>query len=224
METYDTIEPEHRICMENLDKTNPALSEIYEKLQITHPQEDTSKVSKNICMTDRKRKYLVLLCVMTCVVLSLTSLGFTILEKVEAIDGSWSGWAHWEACSSTCDVGMQRRQRNCSNPHPSGNGRQCLGVDNEQRFCYSGPCSKTTTEMTTTMESTSQLPCCEDMYPTYADLLFALEIPETTTTSSTMTPWPPSQYIDSVNNAIEIANCQSCGYDYDGGSGGLFLG
>lgn len=56
------------------------------------------------------------------------------------VSGGWSGWAHWTACSKTCGVGLQRRDRTCSNPYPSHGGDHCFGDSVEDKICYGMPC------------------------------------------------------------------------------------
>ncbi|XP_053407365.1 uncharacterized protein LOC123547104 [Mercenaria mercenaria] len=151
IEFYETITPNKeiyenlRIVQPVLDKTNSGPGENYESLKIGPKQEHKVKAAQYVCMTesDTKQKAVLLILSMTGVILSSVSLviSSTAQERAEAVDGTWSGWSLWEACSTTCDVGIQRRHRNCSNPVPLGNGRQCLGLDNEHRLCMSGSCT-----------------------------------------------------------------------------------
>ncbi|XP_045179206.2 A disintegrin and metalloproteinase with thrombospondin motifs adt-1-like [Mercenaria mercenaria] len=57
------------------------------------------------------------------------------------VHGGWSDWSHWGECSATCDFGMQRRDRSCSNPYPSRFGDNCYGESRDDRFCMPGPCA-----------------------------------------------------------------------------------
>ncbi|XP_053390928.1 A disintegrin and metalloproteinase with thrombospondin motifs adt-1-like [Mercenaria mercenaria] len=57
------------------------------------------------------------------------------------VHGQWSEWASWEACSTTCDVGIERRQRSCTNPAPSRFGDHCFGLNVDDRLCMPGACS-----------------------------------------------------------------------------------
>lgn len=57
------------------------------------------------------------------------------------VHGKWSLWSSWGSCSVTCDVGMQRRDRSCSNPYPSLNGDHCFGESRDDRLCMPGACS-----------------------------------------------------------------------------------
>ncbi|XP_032221484.2 adhesion G protein-coupled receptor B2 isoform X2 [Nematostella vectensis] len=51
------------------------------------------------------------------------------------IDGNWSVWGAWSACSVTCGSGQKTRRRACNNPAPSNGGQQCLGDDVESGSC-----------------------------------------------------------------------------------------
>ncbi|XP_078615239.1 uncharacterized protein LOC144884129 isoform X2 [Branchiostoma floridae x Branchiostoma japonicum] len=52
-----------------------------------------------------------------------------------AVDGGWTQWGAWSACSVTCSVGRRVRRRSCTNPAPRYSGRQCAGADAEQQKC-----------------------------------------------------------------------------------------
>jgi len=54
------------------------------------------------------------------------------------VDGSWSVWSNWSACSVTCDDGHQERRRTCSDPSPQHGGSICLGNETESMICDSG--------------------------------------------------------------------------------------
>ena len=57
------------------------------------------------------------------------------------IDGGWSAWGAWGRCSVTCGSGVHQRQRNCTNPPPSANGRPCNGSDEQAAPCDLLDCS-----------------------------------------------------------------------------------
>lgn len=44
------------------------------------------------------------------------------------INGDWSAWGDWGACSRTCGAGTKQRVRACTNPAPSWGGKSC-GAD-----------------------------------------------------------------------------------------------
>uniref|UniRef100_A0A667ZFW7 Complement component C8 beta chain n=1 Tax=Myripristis murdjan TaxID=586833 RepID=A0A667ZFW7_9TELE len=49
-----------------------------------------------------------------------------------AIDGSWSCWGAWSACSN----GRVTRSRQCNNPAPSNGGMACRGLQQESTECF----------------------------------------------------------------------------------------
>ncbi|XP_052240979.1 coadhesin-like isoform X2 [Dreissena polymorpha] len=57
------------------------------------------------------------------------------------VHGGWSQWSPWGSCSATCDVGMQRRDRSCSNPYPSLGGDHCFGDSRDDMICYMPGCT-----------------------------------------------------------------------------------
>jgi len=56
------------------------------------------------------------------------------------VDGGWSDWGEWQACSETCGDGRQRRLRECNNPRPSGGGDRCAGSAVQFQQCNEGTC------------------------------------------------------------------------------------
>ena len=50
------------------------------------------------------------------------------LEKDPVVNGAYSPWSSWGTCSKSCLGGVRRRVRTCSNPPPSGGGRECRGL------------------------------------------------------------------------------------------------
>lgn len=56
------------------------------------------------------------------------------------VDGKWSSWVSWGACSVSCGGGTRQRRRLCANPAPQHGGRQCEGNDVHIDFCNSDPC------------------------------------------------------------------------------------
>ncbi|KAF6769316.1 hypothetical protein AHF37_11847 [Paragonimus kellicotti] len=51
------------------------------------------------------------------------------------VNGEWSNWSSWSACSRTCGIGLQTRERECSQPSPQFGGRLCPGSAKEVRTC-----------------------------------------------------------------------------------------
>ncbi|XP_028301363.1 hemicentin-1 isoform X2 [Gouania willdenowi] len=61
-------------------------------------------------------------------------------EKLCPVDGKWSSWVSWGACSVSCGGGTRQRTRICASPAPLHGGRQCEGSDVHIDFCNSDPC------------------------------------------------------------------------------------
>ncbi|NWT01868.1 ATS7 metalloproteinase, partial [Mionectes macconnelli] len=56
-------------------------------------------------------------------------------HRPEPIDGGWSSWSSWAACSRSCGAGVQSAERHCSTPTPKYGGRYCLGERKRFRIC-----------------------------------------------------------------------------------------
>ncbi|XP_076007425.1 hemicentin-1 [Genypterus blacodes] len=61
-------------------------------------------------------------------------------ERTCPVDGKWSSWVSWGACSVSCGGGTRQRTRLCASPAPQHGGRQCEGNDVHIDFCNSDPC------------------------------------------------------------------------------------
>ncbi|CAB1323870.1 unnamed protein product, partial [Coregonus sp. 'balchen'] len=61
-------------------------------------------------------------------------------ERHCPVDGKWSSWVSWGACSVSCGGGTRQRTRLCASPAPQHRGRQCEGNDVHIDFCNSDPC------------------------------------------------------------------------------------
>ena len=59
------------------------------------------------------------------------------------VDGQWGNWSEYSACTKTCGTGYQKRSRGCTNPPPSGGGKQCPGSASESRSCNIKICQGT---------------------------------------------------------------------------------
>lgn len=57
------------------------------------------------------------------------------------VNGQWSSWNSWGACTVTCGTGQQRRIRTCDNPVPANNGAYCQGPGSEYTSCLLSVCS-----------------------------------------------------------------------------------
>ena len=56
------------------------------------------------------------------------------------VDGSFSNWSEWSACSVTCADGQNTRTRACDSPEPARGGISCEGEDIQYRNCTEVPC------------------------------------------------------------------------------------
>ncbi|ROL43461.1 Hemicentin-1, partial [Anabarilius grahami] len=61
-------------------------------------------------------------------------------ERNCPVDGKWSSWVSWGACSVSCGGGTRQRTRICASPAPQYGGRQCEGNDIHIDFCNNEPC------------------------------------------------------------------------------------
>ena len=56
------------------------------------------------------------------------------------VDGGWTTWSDWSACPVTCDSGLQKRHRSCTNPTPLRQGNHCFGDAMDVQLCKEKPC------------------------------------------------------------------------------------
>ncbi|XP_047376657.1 hemicentin-1 isoform X4 [Sciurus carolinensis] len=61
-------------------------------------------------------------------------------ERHCPIDGKWTTWASWSACTVSCGGGARQRTRDCSDPVPQYGGSKCEGSEIQSDFCNSDPC------------------------------------------------------------------------------------
>ena len=57
-----------------------------------------------------------------------------------SVHGAWGGWSDWGTCSSSCGVGLRRRDRNCDSPWPSKDGNYCNGDNINYEICSDADC------------------------------------------------------------------------------------
>ncbi|XP_062607950.1 LOW QUALITY PROTEIN: A disintegrin and metalloproteinase with thrombospondin motifs 3-like [Saccostrea cucullata] len=60
------------------------------------------------------------------------------------VNGGWSSWGTWTSCSSACGVGLRQRTRDCTNPEPKYDGKECTGPSEEMDTCKSTECTSFT--------------------------------------------------------------------------------
>ena len=54
----------------------------------------------------------------------------------------WGSWTRWTDCTVTCNTGMQRRRRNCTDFDINDN-ITCVGQGAEEQTCNNFPCPGT---------------------------------------------------------------------------------
>ena len=95
-----------------------------------------------VCVRARARARLcvcVSVCVRACVCVCARSCVWLIVYPVP-IDGGWSRWSGYSACTVTCGGGSQTRSRKCNSPSPSCGGRDCPGASHSSRSCSTNKC------------------------------------------------------------------------------------
>merc|ERR1711963_1254070 len=58
-----------------------------------------------------------------------------------ATDGGLGQRGDWGACSVTCGVGTESRQRQCDNPAPENGGADCTGEIEQTQACTKDACA-----------------------------------------------------------------------------------
>ena len=51
------------------------------------------------------------------------------------MNGSFTPWTGWSACTTSCGFGTRTRYRNCTNPPPLFGGSDCLGPLHQMKEC-----------------------------------------------------------------------------------------
>ncbi|XP_038063563.1 A disintegrin and metalloproteinase with thrombospondin motifs 6-like isoform X2 [Patiria miniata] len=59
------------------------------------------------------------------------------------VNGGWSSWSLFGACSVTCGGGQQTRSRTCTNPTPQNGGSTCSGSALDSQSCSTQSCPTT---------------------------------------------------------------------------------
>ena len=56
------------------------------------------------------------------------------------VDGAWGEWGNYSDCTEICGNGTRERKRQCNDPAPQGEGKDCVGSHLEQEACNTKPC------------------------------------------------------------------------------------
>ena len=56
------------------------------------------------------------------------------------VNGGWSSWGAFEACSKTCGGGEKTQRRMCNNPAPARGGSYCPGTNINTVLCNTQHC------------------------------------------------------------------------------------
>ncbi|XP_030048250.1 properdin [Microcaecilia unicolor] len=54
------------------------------------------------------------------------------------VDGGWGAWRKNNECSVTCGIGVETQRRECNNPAPQFNGKDCVGSQIRTTVCNTG--------------------------------------------------------------------------------------
>ncbi|XP_053396764.1 SCO-spondin-like isoform X2 [Mercenaria mercenaria] len=56
------------------------------------------------------------------------------------VDGGYTDWSAWTACTKTCGGGSRGRSRTCTNPTPQNDGLPCNGSSSQTEDCNTNTC------------------------------------------------------------------------------------
>ncbi|KAL9980069.1 hypothetical protein ACROYT_G008610 [Oculina patagonica] len=59
---------------------------------------------------------------------------YAIQQKLP-VNGGWSKWSNWSACSKLCRGGKKIKSRKCDNPAPANGGKKCKGRKTKAKKC-----------------------------------------------------------------------------------------
>ena len=85
------------------------------------------------------------------------------LKTCPPVDGGWTPWTRWSACSTSCDWGEQRRTRTCTQPPAEFGGRECTGARFQNNKCMLRRCP--TTEDTKESEPVTETTLSPELSP-----------------------------------------------------------
>nr|XP_020461003.1 A disintegrin and metalloproteinase with thrombospondin motifs 14-like isoform X2 [Monopterus albus] len=62
-------------------------------------------------------------------------------QQPQGHDGNWGSWSKFGSCSRTCGGGVRSRSRQCNNPPPAYDGRDCPGSAFDYQMCNTEECA-----------------------------------------------------------------------------------
>ena len=60
----------------------------------------------------------------------------------EPVNGGWTDYGSYSACSHPCGGGNKTRHRGCTNPPPAYGGSNCSGSSVQSMICNTRDCRK----------------------------------------------------------------------------------
>ncbi|XP_053385394.1 hemicentin-1-like isoform X2 [Mercenaria mercenaria] len=68
-------------------------------------------------------------------------------SSCEGTDGEWTNWGGWDICSASCNGGLRKRSRSCTNPRPDPHGKYCDGDPIQVEMCNKQTCKTSNTSV-----------------------------------------------------------------------------
>ncbi|XP_065656181.1 uncharacterized protein LOC100198541 [Hydra vulgaris] len=93
-----------------------------------------------------------------------------------AIDGGLTEWSEFSECSVECGTGTKERERTCTNPIPSGAGKDCIGELHEVVECVLDDCKIIPDSKNLTIEPSEPLIIKEENVITKSNLVATLKL------------------------------------------------
>ncbi|VDI42578.1 Hypothetical predicted protein [Mytilus galloprovincialis] len=122
---------------------------------------------------------------------------YCVPDPVANVNGSWSDWAEWSSCSSSCDGGVRSRVRLCNDPLPLCDGNECEGRNEEVEDCN------------------AELPCCIiSEWSDWSECSASCDDGESVRTRFFVDPSEQSSCSDVNITDIQPCNLGECGCQY----------